>query len=145
MLVQQPAALKVGYIERLGRTEQYFNNACFAEPDGVRMGALFDFVYQFTGNPKVATPKHAFGVYWREPEHDPKITEWSHRYGEEEIALDDLGRDVAVVILRDTGCEGKWPISKVTHKSVLRENYLPSEWKGKVVNLKEVSGQDWFG
>ncbi len=146
MLVQQPAALKIGFIEREGHSQMSYSNACIPEPGGVRMGALYDLVYQFMGIQEAAdSGNNAFGVYWREPEHDPRVTEWSRSCGQEELALEDLDKDVVVVVLRYVNGESKWGISTPMRKSLLRSKYRPNEWESKRADLKFINSQDWFG
>ncbi|KXJ95618.1 hypothetical protein Micbo1qcDRAFT_157626, partial [Microdochium bolleyi] len=54
MLVQQPAAMKIGYIEHQGRAEQSYSMAVIdcSEERGLRMSRLYDLVYQYAGSRK---------------------------------------------------------------------------------------------
>lgn len=152
MLVQQPAAPKLGFVEQIGMFEQTYSNACFpaGEPDGgdgggLRMGALYDFVYQFMGDRRARHEKHAFSVYWREPEYDRPVHKFSRWGGREELALKALGDDVVVVVVRVASHAEEWQVCGVTERSALREDYLPEEWEGKDVDLKHVNSECWFG
>ena len=145
MLVQQPAALKLGYIESQGASQRSYYNSCLNQPDGLRMHALYDLVYQFMGHQEEKSDRQWFGVYWRDPRHDPPVSSYSWKCGCEEPALKDLAEDVAVVILRNMSGNTRGNLNREVDKSSLSTSYLPEEWEGEKVTVKFINSQDWFG
>ena len=145
MLVQQPAALKLGYIESQGPSERSYYNACLTHPNGLRMHALYDFVYQFMAHREEKNDRNSFGVYWRDPKHDPPVNSYSWKCGLEELALKDLAEDVAVVVLRYMNGNTRGSLDREVERSALSPSYLPEEWEGEKVTVKFINSQDWFG
>ncbi|RYP10631.1 hypothetical protein DL765_008056 [Monosporascus sp. GIB2] len=145
MLVQQPAARKVGCIEQRGQYEKMFYSATLSEPRGLRMGTLYDVVYQFMDTPKALKSYDSFGVYWRVPEHDPKVGEWSWKFGSYEVAMEKFENDVAVVVLRNVAGNRPPDWCSKRGKASLSKKYLPQDWQSNKVHLNFVNGQDWFG
>ncbi|RYP84867.1 hypothetical protein DL769_001061 [Monosporascus sp. CRB-8-3] len=145
MLVQQPAARKIGCIEQRGQIEGMFYSATLSEPQGLRMGTLYDIVYQFIGTPKALRGYDGFGVYWRVPEHDPKVGGWSWKDGSYEVAMEKFENDVAVVVLRNVAEDRPPAWCSKRGKASLSKKYLPHDWQSNKVDLKFVNEQDWFG
>ena len=89
--------------------------------------------------------RNSFGVYWRDPKHDPPVNSYSWKCGLEELALKDLAEDVAVVVLRYMNGNTRGSLDREVERSALSPSYLPEEWEGEKVTVKFINSQDWFG
>ncbi|KAI1263833.1 hypothetical protein F5Y18DRAFT_117717 [Xylariaceae sp. FL1019] len=137
MLVQQPAAYRFGYTQVKGRCEKAYYNAMLEEPEGVRMGALYDLVYSDMGCKKT---RCCYSVYWREPDYDPPIYEPSPQHGDVQESLRAYERDVAIVIFSEI-----WQGRRATKESELYKEYLSKGWSPRDIPLKFIFQQCWFG
>ncbi|KAI1336690.1 hypothetical protein F5Y15DRAFT_426893 [Xylariaceae sp. FL0016] len=140
MLVQQPAAMIIGYIENRGPTEQQFYNGVATEPQGVRIGPLYDLVYSSIGH---ASHKSRCRVYWRGPAKDPPLTERSYRYDGDEAVLWDFAGDVAVAVARDA--RGQEYLARAARREEVVGEYMPEGWASRSIKLKFIAAQCWFG
>lgn len=147
MLVQQPACMKLGFIEHSGVAEQSYRKALVdCQPSqGLRMGQLYDLVYQFAGTGRRERARHDFTVYRRVPDLDPPVNAYSYRYGGEEIALSKFEPDVGFVILRNAAGRNYYSVNDIGRRSQLPPDYLPKEWTPCSLELEFTSAQDWFG
>ncbi|KAI0154161.1 hypothetical protein GGR57DRAFT_118029 [Xylariaceae sp. FL1272] len=137
MLVQQPATYKFGYTQCEGPTEKAYYNAVQEEPEGVRMGALYDLVYSGMGCKKT---KCHYGVYWREPDYDPPVNVSFKQHGDVQESFRDYGRDVAIVVFWYV-----WHGRRATNESELHKEYLSEGWSPREIPLKFIFRQCWFG
>jgi hypothetical protein len=139
MLVQQPAAPKIGYIESRGMYERNFYNAVVDAPDGgVRMGLLYDMVYRFMGLNMVTG---GFSICWRAPADAP--TEYVESNGLVDIIIRRYTDDVGIIILRNA--RGIRYIGAAETVGELDATYRPEEFELQNMQLKFAYGEDWFG
>jgi hypothetical protein len=166
MLVQQPAATRIGWIENRGMTEQSYYQGMLSAPlskvckaparsrisswlsgsgaqevgGGVRMGLLYDAVYQYTGGPRAA-----FNVYWRDPAKDPPMPEY-FGHGSGEVVLAQFSDDVGIVINMNAAGMDVRHVPEIRRVADVRDrSYMPEEFEVREVALRFVFGQDWFG
>ncbi|KAH7035481.1 uncharacterized protein B0I36DRAFT_318452 [Microdochium trichocladiopsis] len=146
MLVQQPAVMKLGYIQNQGRSEQSYYRAVVdcRDEQGLRMGKLYDLVYQYAGSWKAGGLGN-FTVYRRVPRLDPPVHSYSAKCGGEEVALSRFGPDVGFVALRNAAGDRYFPLDAITSKGALLPEYLPTEWQPISLKLEHTNSQDWFG
>lgn len=137
--MQRPAAPEVGFVEQDREfMEQTYSNACFCaveEPDGsgsggLRMGALYDFVYQFIGQRRPCPALHALAVYLARARapigpcimnilgRKAAVRSWRLKASDDDVA-------VVVVVFRIASYAENWQLSGVIERSRLREDYLP--------------------
>ncbi|KAJ1331656.1 F-box-like domain-containing protein [Microdochium nivale] len=146
MLVQQPAAMKLGHIEDQGPGQRAYWKAvidCSTE-QGLRMAKLYDLVYQHAGS-RSSGARGDFTVYRRVPAYDPPLTQYSARGGAEEVALSLLEPDVAFVVLRSTAGEDYVSVNDTADAQMLMPGFLPEGWKPTRLDLKVTNVHDWFG
>lgn len=146
MLVQQPAAPNVGYIEVRGPGERVFYSDIIEPKPGahgaVTMGMLYDIVYCFMGQKK---DKSRFCVYWRDAraERSCVVDQW-YDICEMQI-LSGYPEDVDIVVIRQASHPMKDESGPAQPVSSLLQKYRPVEMKAYNPELVCMGGEDWFG
>jgi hypothetical protein len=167
MLIQQPAATKIGWIENRGQTEQsFYQGTIVARPAGrsmqtlynvwhgasspkssttddggvIRMDLLYDAVYQYSGGTRAA-----FSIYWRDPAKDPAPPAYMG-HGSGSSILRDFSDDIGVVVNMSAGGMDKRNMPEVLTKADVRDrSHMPDEFEVREVKLELIFAQDWFG
>ncbi|KAK9780399.1 hypothetical protein SCAR479_02514 [Seiridium cardinale] len=145
MLVQQPAAPHVGYIEVRGPMERMFYSDIIKNKtngSGVTMGMLYDMVYRFMGQ---NNDRSRSCVYWRDEQADKTRGLYnSYNRGEYGI-LADYSDDVGIVVIRHAYPLEKGQNGDVRQVSSLDKTYRPAEMQLYNPKLVCLAAEDWFG
>ncbi|KAK6064202.1 f-box domain protein [Seiridium cupressi] len=145
MLVQQPAAPHVGYIEVRGPMQRMFYNDIIKNKTngaGVTMGMLYDMVYRFVGQNK---DRSTFCVYWRDAQKD-KAREFYDNYNRGEYGiLADYPDDVGIAVIRHAYPLEQGQNGDVGQVSSLDKTYRPAGMQLYNPKLVCLASEDWFG